>query len=344
QLHMAEADLIRANAARYAVEQGYCESIAACDEGTVGRAAGELTLQALRQTDLTGENLPHNQAAAAFLAGIAPRGLIPGLCAPGSALCQQRWFEAVLYDEYKDSTINRQFFAYASDLYRLASNFYNQHHLTPDDLGYRLGQTVQGIDSIRQVMANGDRTMLPWELFTALAGGFGGPFAARLKAPKPQSPGTVATGGQGDKSGGGGTGRSPWTQVSSDARAVVRDIEAHSGVQMPSSQREHLAGELRQFDHTYVATRDTYQALQREYNRQRNNLKRDWELNTGQKWPKTENGVDFQAHHVIPQQYGGPNQWWNLHPVPGGSAHQGGVHGVGSPTSTAFPQHPPRSR
>jgi hypothetical protein len=113
---------------------------------------------------------------------------------------------------------------------------------------------------------------------------------------------------------------------------------------MTTNQRAQLADELRRVDHTYVAPRGEYQALQREYNSQRNNLKREWELNTGQAWPKTESGKDFQAHHVIPQQYGGTNQWWNLHPVPGGRAHQGGVHGVGSPTSTAFPQHPPRTQ
>jgi filamentous hemagglutinin len=138
------------------------------------------------------------------------------------------------------------------------------------------------------------------------------------------------------------TSTSGWTSISSDARAVVRDVEYYSGVPMPSNQRTQLADELRQVDHTYVAPRSDYQALQREYNSQRNNLKREWELNTGLIWPKTESGVDFQAHHVIPQQYGGPNQWWNLHPVPGGSAHQGGVHAPASPTTTAFPQNPPR--
>lgn len=50
---------------------------------------------------------------------------------------------------------------------------------------------------------------------------------------------------------------------------------------MPSNQRTQLVEELRQVDHTYVAPRSDYQALQREYNSQRNNLKREWELNTG---------------------------------------------------------------
>lgn len=65
---------------------------------------------------------------------------------------------------------------------------------------------------------------------------------------------------------------------------------------MPSNQRTQLVEELRQVDHTYVASRSDYRALQREYNSQRNNLKREWELNTGLTWPETESVVDFQAH------------------------------------------------
>lgn len=82
------------------------------------------------------------------------------------------------------------------------------------------------------------------------------------------------------------TSTSGWTKISGDARAVVRDVEYHSGVPMPSNQRTKLADELRQVDHTYIAPRSDYQALQRQYNSQRNNLKREWELNTGLAWPK----------------------------------------------------------
>jgi len=135
---------------------------------------------------------------------------------------------------------------------------------------------------------------------------------------------------------------SGWTSISRDSRAVLRDIEAHSGVSVPQSQRELLANGLRQTDYTYAVSRADYQVLQREYAAQRNTLKRDWEKATGQTWPKTPAGIDYQAHHIIPHQYGGPNVWWNLHPVPGGAAHQGGVHGAGSPTTISFPQRPPR--
>lgn len=47
---------------------------------------------------------------------------------------------------------------------------------------------------------------------------------------------------------------SGWTSVSSDARAVVRDVEYHSGVPMPSNQRSQLAEELRHTKRTKKGT------------------------------------------------------------------------------------------
>lgn len=41
--------------------------------------------------------------------------------------------------------------------------------------------------------------------------------------------------------------------------------------------------------------------------------------------------VRHQIHHIIPQELGGPHIWWNAHPLEFGAAHQGGVHGSGSP-------------
>ena len=124
--------------------------------------------------------------------------------------------------------------------------------------------------------------------------------------------------------------------MSSDSRAIIRDIEGHSGISVPSSQRSRLADQVRSRDHTAPASDAEYAQLQREYNNRRASLRREWEQNTGQTWPKDANGNNYQAHHVIPSPYGGPNEWWNLHPVPR-STHQSGVHGTGSPTQGTFP-------
>jgi 5-methylcytosine-specific restriction endonuclease McrA len=43
--------------------------------------------------------------------------------------------------------------------------------------------------------------------------------------------------------------------------------------------------------------------------------------------------VKHQAHHVIPQELGGPHEWWNMHPAEGGSVHQGGIHRKDGPLS-----------
>lgn len=75
-----------------------------------------------------------------------------------------------------------------------------------------------------------------------------------------------------------------------------------------------------------------YRALQAEYRANRGSMISQWEANTGQVWPS-----GGQAHHIILTRYGGPNQWWNIHPAQGGAVHQGGIHGVGSPTQTVFP-------
>jgi hypothetical protein len=131
-------------------------------------------------------------------------------------------------------------------------------------------------------------------------------------------------------------GRSPWTQVSSDSRAIIRDIEGHSGISVPSGQRSRLADQVRGRDHTVPASDAEYAQLQRQFRNSRTRLRNEWSQNTGQPWPTDANGRLYEAHHVIPSRYGGPNEWWNLHPVPR-SGHQGGVHGTGSPTQGTFP-------
>ena len=151
------------------------------------------------------------------------------------------------------------------------------------------------------------------------------PNSAKPDGAKPTS------GDKTDVDSGVGASRAPWTQVSSDARSVARDIESATGRALPQNQRNRLAEQLREVDHRNPVSDADYANLQREYRRNRTQMIRDWENNTGQSWPK-----GAQLHHVIPQRYGGPNQWWNAHPAfP--SQHQGGIHGTGSPTQTVFP-------
>ena len=139
-------------------------------------------------------------------------------------------------------------------------------------------------------------------------------------------------------------GTSGWTTVSRDARAIVRDIEEQTGISMPRNQRLELSDHLRDNEHRFGVSRAEYDALRAEYRDSRSELIRQWEAHTGQSWPRTEAGVPYQAHHVIGQRYGGPNEWWNIHPARFPDQHQGGIHRSGSPTSTVFPSNPVRER
>lgn len=54
----------------------------------------------------------------------------------------------------------------------------------------------------------------------------------------------------------------------------------------------------------------------REFDRDRERLKREWEENTGMTWPKEPDGTDYTAHHLDELSRGGPDAWDNLLPVP----------------------------
>jgi 5-methylcytosine-specific restriction endonuclease McrA len=90
-----------------------------------------------------------------------------------------------------------------------------------------------------------------------------------------------------------------------------------------------------------------YKVHKKNYRLQRDHLIAEWERETGQRWPQhppnllTKEGLPSkfaataqQAHHIIPQEIGGPQAWWNLHPL-SVTEHQGGVHGKGAPLTKA---------
>lgn len=85
-------------------------------------------------------------------------------------------------------------------------------------------------------------------------------------------------------------------------------------------------------------------AHKKEYEKNREKIIYDWEKNTGNKWPEHPNdmmtksgishpraGTDHDFHHIIPQEYGGPNQWWNGIPLKSGKHHQDVINDADSP-------------
>ncbi|WP_327210835.1 HNH endonuclease [Rhizobium leguminosarum] len=76
----------------------------------------------------------------------------------------------------------------------------------------------------------------------------------------------------------------------------------------------------------------------KDWDKLRPSVKEEWVKNTGRPWPKYEKdilskngrpyrkaGDDWEAHHIIPKDKGGPHEWWNVHPVPR-PEHQGVIH------------------
>lgn len=70
----------------------------------------------------------------------------------------------------------------------------------------------------------------------------------------------------------------------------------------------------------------------------KDNVVKEWERQTGKVWPSysnrvasqkggtlAEKGGMYDAHHIIPKSIGGPNTWWNIHPVPRPD-HQSVIH------------------
>jgi hypothetical protein len=39
-------------------------------------------------------------------------------------------------------------------------------------------------------------------------------------------------------------------------------------------------------------------------------------------------GWAYDAHEIIPNSFGGPLEWWNIHPAKAPTQHQAGIHGA----------------
>jgi hypothetical protein len=79
----------------------------------------------------------------------------------------------------------------------------------------------------------------------------------------------------------------------------------------------------------------------------------EWEQQTGRKWPKYRKDVPainpqakapnrragnrYDAHEIIPNSYGGPQEWWNIHPAYSPDEHQAGIHASGRLFKELFP-------
>lgn len=138
------------------------------------------------------------------------------------------------------------------------------------------------------------------------------------------------------------------TILGKNLKTYIKEMQRRSGLKIPQNQRDLLARAVREKKFKRLEGADKAAHRSKFTEKKRNELISEWENGTGQKWPKYqkvdkitgEKLIDkktglpdmqpAQAHHIIPQQNGGPHTWWNMHPLTAGKHHQGGVHGSGS--------------
>jgi len=126
------------------------------------------------------------------------------------------------------------------------------------------------------------------------------------------------------------------------ARGYIREMETITGRPIPTHQRLLLKQELQ--SKNFLELPQTEKLGHRDlFRAKKNTLIKEWERQTKQTWPvytkevfsKAGKPLDkigklYDAHEIIPNQYGAPFTWYNIHPAKGGVQHQGGIHGTNS--------------
>ncbi|MCR6480417.1 hemagglutinin repeat-containing protein [Variovorax sp. ZS18.2.2] len=193
QLHSEEGRLIRENARDYAVKRGFCKNINECTQADIELAQSELTIQALKNVDISFKDVENNADADAFLKEVAAKNgpNIPSLCPqPPTALCGsgQSYFEATDFgsaldgSKYRDSTINLMDFRSNADLYANAQRIYDLEHIYPLPI-WSMVENARIIANIRGANERFDQMMAPWEIFNGIFGGLG-PRAPKTITPR----------------------------------------------------------------------------------------------------------------------------------------------------------------
>lgn len=122
-------------------------------------------------------------------------------------------------------------------------------------------------------------------------------------------------------------------------RAYVREIAKITGRKIHPKQLKKIKEALRNKKFTKLSKEATEDS-RKEFGKVKDKLIKEWEKETGQKWPRYEEDVlgkngkpylrkgdPYDAHHIIENTHGGPHEWWNIHPASNPTQHQGGIHG-----------------
>ncbi|PEA56052.1 cytoplasmic protein [Bacillus pseudomycoides] len=119
----------------------------------------------------------------------------------------------------------------------------------------------------------------------------------------------------------------------------LKQVEEITNRKVLDNQKELLQESLEKNAYERLS-KEEVAARREEFNRLREDLIKEWELKTGQKWPTYEEEIlsrrgrvlrrvdrPYDAHHLIENAYGGEHEWWNMHPARYPDEHQGGIHG-----------------
>ena len=126
------------------------------------------------------------------------------------------------------------------------------------------------------------------------------------------------------------------------------EIEKITKREIPAQQKELLDHALKENDY-FKLDKTARDVAYREFQKIKKSLIQEWEINTGNKWPRyvddvlneagaviRKAGDYYDAHHVIELSTRGPNKWWNLVPASFPIEHQCGIHGAGSLARVIF--------
>lgn len=164
QLHVKEGDLIKANAARYAVQQGYCQSADNCSADAIARAQGELTMEALRRVDSAFADINASQTAGAFLDELAQENSAPAGQSLFSATPEQFTNHVLnveylsqnkdLYDTFGKPGESKYYTAYVAALVSAANDAADLKNATPAQASAVLNGLKDAIGVVEQGQGN----------------------------------------------------------------------------------------------------------------------------------------------------------------------------------------------
>ena len=128
----------------------------------------------------------------------------------------------------------------------------------------------------------------------------------------------------------------------------LKQVEDFTERKIKPEQMEKLQKALREREFVKLDP-EACKIENQKFNRIRSMLIDEWEKNTGEKWPVyvedvvNEKGVvlkkagqPFDVHHLIEQSFGGPHEWWNIHPAAYPAQHQARIHAANSLSKLVF--------